>query len=246
MFIFSKYLSKAISVDDPFSSGLRWAVLFTSDPILKYYPHLSVEFRSRKLSLSLEVSIWTVFSFQNWVNVILFMVSVPVLSEHILSAPPMVSHAYIFLTRLLSFNIFLTETARDRVTERGRPSGIATTTTVIARIKKLMSSFRSVELFHFPSIIFYMVNLTKRTIRIAMAENRPNFPISSATSYNLACRGVAYYSSWVRRALIFPIQDCSPTTNTMILPYPVSTLVPLRRMGEGISWEFSISSVYPH
>ncbi len=73
--------------------------------------------------------------FHIWVSVILFMVKVPVLSEQILLAPPIVSHAYIFLTRFWSFNIFFTEKARERVTDRGRPSGMATTTTVIARIR---------------------------------------------------------------------------------------------------------------
>lgn len=68
---------------------------------------------------------------------ILFMVRVPVLSEQIVFAPPMVSQASIFLTKLLSSNIFLTENAKERVTDNGNPSGIATTITVIPRIKKL-------------------------------------------------------------------------------------------------------------
>lgn len=78
---------------------------------------------------------WRVFPFQSYVRVILFMVRVPVLSEHMLLAPPMVSQASILLTRLLSSSIFLTETARERVTESGNPSGIATTMTVRASIK---------------------------------------------------------------------------------------------------------------
>ena len=53
--------------------------------------------------------------------VIWFMVKVPVLSEQILFAPPIVSQASIFLTKLLSLSIFLTEKARERVTARGRP-----------------------------------------------------------------------------------------------------------------------------
>jgi len=43
------------------------------------------------------------------VRVILFCVRVPVLSEQMQSAPPIVSQAYSFLTRLLSLSIFLTE-----------------------------------------------------------------------------------------------------------------------------------------
>jgi hypothetical protein len=59
--------------------------------------------------------------FQYEVTVILFNVNVPVLSEQIESAPPIVSHAYNFRTKLLSFNIFFTEKANDKVTARGKP-----------------------------------------------------------------------------------------------------------------------------
>lgn len=72
----------------------------------------------------------------------------PVLSEQILLAPPIVSQAAIFLTKLLSTNIFLTEKAKDKVTARGRPSGIATTTTVRAKIKYYNKVLGSVELSH--------------------------------------------------------------------------------------------------
>ncbi len=68
---------------------------------------------------------------------------VPVLSEHILLAPPIVSHAYNFRTKLLSFNIFFTEKARDKVTAKGSPSGIATTTTVNVKIKYDINVFVS-------------------------------------------------------------------------------------------------------
>ena len=64
------------------------------------------------------------------------------------SAPPIVSHAYSFLTRLLSFNIFFTEYANDKVTDNGRPSGIATTTTVIPIIMKCSISAQSCEWSH--------------------------------------------------------------------------------------------------
>jgi hypothetical protein len=61
-------------------------------------------------------------------------VRVPVLSEQIQFAPPIVSQADIYLTKLLSNNIFLTENAKERVTAKGSPSGMATTITVIERI----------------------------------------------------------------------------------------------------------------
>ena len=64
-------------------------------------------------------------------TVILFKVRVPVLSEQMCVAPPMVSEEANFLTRLFSFFIAALEKLSDMVTARGRPSGIATTITVI-------------------------------------------------------------------------------------------------------------------
>jgi hypothetical protein len=57
------------------------------------------------------------------------------LSEQIAFAPPIISQDLSYLTKFLSYNIFLTEYANDKVTAKGRPSGIATTTTVMAIIK---------------------------------------------------------------------------------------------------------------
>jgi hypothetical protein len=64
-------------------------------------------------------------------------VRVPVLSVQISFAPPIVSDASNFLTRLFSYFIFITEKAREIVTASGSPSGTATTMTVIPIIKKL-------------------------------------------------------------------------------------------------------------
>jgi len=61
------------------------------------------------------------FEFQMLVKVILFIVRVPVLSEQMLFAPPIVSQAYILRTRLLSSSILLTEKANDSVTDNGKP-----------------------------------------------------------------------------------------------------------------------------
>jgi hypothetical protein len=69
------------------------------------------------------------------VKVILFIVRVPVLSEQILLAPPIVSQASIFLTKFWSLSIFFTEKANERVTARGKPSGMATTITVTPKMK---------------------------------------------------------------------------------------------------------------
>ena len=76
------------------------------------------------------------------VTVIKFLVRVPVLSEQIIFAPPIVSHASSFRTKFLSFIILLTDTARLNVTASGSPSGIATTKIVIAIRKYERTSFK--------------------------------------------------------------------------------------------------------
>ncbi len=52
-----------------------------------------------------------------------------------------------YRTRLWSFIIFLTEYAREIVTARGKPSGMATTSTVTPVIRKLTSSDQSELLY---------------------------------------------------------------------------------------------------
>jgi ribosomal protein L9 len=102
-----------------------------------------------------------------------------------LLAPPIVSQAYILRTKLLSFNIFLTEKARERVTANGKPYGIATTTTVIPKIAKSSIRMRSGPVCHLSfgsvAVPFTIANLIKSTITIKIAEYNPNFPISVAT-----------------------------------------------------------------
>ena len=61
------------------------------------------------------------------------------MSEQIAFAPPMISQDFSYLTKFLSYNIFLTEYAKDKVTAKGRPSGIATTIMVIPTINALIT-----------------------------------------------------------------------------------------------------------
>ena len=67
--------------------------------------------------------------------VILFSVKVPVLSEQIVVAFPITSHALRWRTRLLSFSILVVAKARAKVTASGSPSGTATTIIVTVTIK---------------------------------------------------------------------------------------------------------------
>lgn len=67
----------------------------------------------------------------------------PVLSEQIVVAEPMVSHESRCFTWLLSLVMRRIDTANDNVTANGKPSGIATTKIVMPVTKKLRSSERS-------------------------------------------------------------------------------------------------------
>ena len=178
------------------------------------------------------VSSWILFPLQIVVRVIIFIVRVPVLSEQMLFAPPIVSQASIFLTKFSSTSIFLTEKAKERVTAKGKPSGMATTITVIARMKKFKSSGRSDFVSHSLDIPFSIANRTSRMIKIKIAEYKPNLPISYAIFSNFICRGVAVISSWFNTARILPEQEKSPTTVIIILPSPVKTFVPLIITGD--------------
>jgi hypothetical protein len=78
-----------------------------------------------------------------------------------------------------------------------------------------------------------MANLINSTTTITMAEYNPNFPISSAICYNFICNGVAQFSYWANKARILPIHEQSPTTVIKSFPYPVKTLVPPIKIGDG-------------
>ncbi len=112
-------------------------------------------------------------------TVILFWVSVPVLSVQILFAPPIVSDACSYRTRLFYFRILPTEYASAIVTASGRPSGIAMTTIVIPKTIALIMSFNI-------SLVNTDSPFTARAINecpmdatiVKIAAMRPIFPIS--------------------------------------------------------------------
>ena len=72
---------------------------------------------------------------KTFVTVILFFVNVPVLSEQMVVALPIVSQASKCFTMLFKCDIFCCATANARVTASGKPSGIATTRIVITVTK---------------------------------------------------------------------------------------------------------------
>ena len=108
----------------------------------------------------------------------MFWVRVPVLSEQIYNAPPIVSDASSLLTKFCSSFIFMTEYASDIVTAKGSPSGTATTTTVIPIIKKVMRELRvEIENNGSPLINLKMTKLMIEAITVIIATQRPTLPI---------------------------------------------------------------------
>lgn len=99
--------------------------------------------------------------------VIWFKVRVPVLSEQMWVAPPMVSAEASFLTRLFIFLILAEEKLREMVTARGSPSGIATTTIVIAIIMVPSKSVQS---------LFSLVNPNERGTHPSTSTQLNMFP----------------------------------------------------------------------
>lgn len=113
-----------------------------------------------------------------------------------LFAPPIVSQAYILRTRFWSLSIFLTEKAREIVTERGNPSGIATTITVIPKIKKFKIYTRSLPVYHSRDIPLIIAKRIRSTTIIRRAEYKPNLPMSVASFSSFCCKGVGSGSSF--------------------------------------------------
>ena len=86
-------------------------------------------------------------------------------------------------------SIFLTEKANEIVTDRGNPSGIATATTVIARIRYFSRSIKSDA--SNPLRLFSIVKRITSTTKIRIAEYNPKKPISLAIASSFCYNGVA-------------------------------------------------------
>ena len=78
----------------------------------------------------------------------IFYVNVPVLSLHILLAPPIISHDDRFLTKFYSSFIFPTEYANAIVTAKGNPSGTATTIIVTEIMNDSTNTYKVLRLLN--------------------------------------------------------------------------------------------------
>lgn len=108
----------------------------------------------------------------------MFWVRVPVLSEQIYEAPPIVSEASSLQTKFCSSFIFMTEYASEMVTASGNPSGTATTTTVIPIIKNEIKEFR-VDIVNngSPLMSLKTTRLIIEAMTVMIATQSPTFPI---------------------------------------------------------------------
>ena len=181
-----------------------------------------------------------------FVTDIKFKVKVPVLSVQIIFAPPIVSHACIFLTKLLLSINFLIEKAKLRVTANGNPSGIATTIIETHNII-IVKTFLIISGKENSSLVKYLYNIwIDNAIKVRTALPNPKYPIISAISFNLFSKGVLL-SSWALSIvpLMIPFCEWAPIAIAIALPEPSITSVPLNRIIElGLLFPDSYSSLH--
>ena len=190
----------AASVADPTNSN--WPVsLFSISKAVEF-----TQIPSETISTNFFISLGEL---EHLTTVIRFSVKVPVLSEQMLVTRPIVSQLAGTRTKLLSFNIRFVAKASAKVTAIGRPSGTATTTTVIDAIRKSASCPIKSESFQcFPT-----------SAKKAKLKLSPPFAIESASSFNWIWRGVG--STSPRIAIInFPWKEASPMATTNASPEP--------------------------
>ena len=144
-------------------------------------------------------------------TVILLSVSVPVLSEHIISQQPSVSTEGRFFTIALRRDIFCTPMASTIVTTAGRPSGIAATAIATAVMNASMNTWASMpvdmcaQIFTM-NIIMAMPSTRKESIFAVLPSCLLRGEGSSCTSVSI----------WA----ILPISVFMPVAVTMPRPRP--------------------------
>ena len=136
--------------------------------------------------------------------VILFCVSVPVLSEQITETQPRLSTELIFFIIAFSFAIWLVPIASTIVTMLASASGIAATASATANIRASMMAF--------PCHTF-------------KANTRIHIPMMAMLSFLLKsssvfCNGVLRSCAVFIKVAIFPISDFIPTAVTITRARP--------------------------
>ena len=150
-------------------------------------------------------------------TVILFCVSVPVLSEQIICVQPSVSTAVSLRITALRFDILVTPIESTIVTTAASPSGTAATARLTATINVLSNA----------------LNVTLGTMRrISTANTTTHTPSTSTLKillswFSFFCRGVSSSFAAASAPAIFPISVSMPTAVTTATPRPYDTELPM-------------------
>ena len=161
-------------------------------------------------------------------TVILFCVSVPVLSEHITCAQPSVSTAVRRRMTALRLDMLVTPMESTTVTTAASPSGMAAT----ARLTATMKVDSTTSKWKSPARIRLNANTNTQMPSTSQVSTR----LSCASFF---CKGV--WPSWAfsRAVAILPISVCMPVCVTTACPRPYTTVEPiytmLRRSPKGTS-----------
>ena len=161
-------------------------------------------------------------------TLILFSVKVPVLSEQMAVALPIVSQLFKTRTKLPFCAILVVANANAKVTARGKPSGMATTTIVTAVITMSINFLPlsvGLKLWNEPPGAKSTPNLISKTINKTIAAKNPYFEIPSAKLSNLSCIGVVS-GLCCKLAIVLPWIEFGPTAVTKASPNPAKTLAP--------------------
>mmetsp|Transcript_100503 Transcript_100503/g.162036 ORF Transcript_100503/g.162036 Transcript_100503/m.162036 type:complete len:459 (+) Transcript_100503:2789-4165(+) len=172
-------------------------------------------------------------------TVILPVVRVPVLSEQIVVAEPMVSHELMCRTRQLSFCIFPTERERVMATASGSPSGTATTKTVTPTTMNRSHSRWCILWLNSSLQQALLTNARAKRMSkmptVAHPATAPAFVISSVMSSSLDCSTVFSSSSSAIFCSIRPWYVLAPTASTSMRPCPSCTMVPAKTAGDTLT-----------
>ena len=149
------------------------------------------------------------FSPKKSTTVILFCVSVPVLSEQMTCAQPRVSTAVRRRIIALRFDMLVTPMDKTTVTTAASPSGMAATASDTAIMKELSTTSKLIP----PARRSCTANMTTHMPRTSHVSI-----LLSCVSF--ICKGVCPSEACARASAILPISVSMPVAQTIIAPRP--------------------------
>ena len=151
-------------------------------------------------------------------TVILFWVSVPVLSVQMIWVQPRVSTAVSLRISAWCFAMSVTPMDSTMVTTAGRPSGIAATASAMAATRLLTALAPSI--FHENGASDKMTDCTQPTAKTTTQMPMTSF-VRKAESWAMRrCSGVCSFSAMLSAPAILPISVSMPVAVTTPVPRP--------------------------